>query len=85
MSSASDPLYVSYETYKALLKVQDEKDYEEAYANWYAFYEAKGSFTPGKPIYPSFSSITYSDPMSFEEWKKLNDAQQAVKIAEVSA
>lgn len=84
MSTAS-AIESLYETYVALLKAQDEKDYEEQYAHWYAFYEAKGSFAPGLKIYPSFSSITYTDPMSLAEWKKLSDVERAAKIAEVSA
>ena len=82
--AAADPVLELYEKYKALLKAQDEKDYEKSYADWYAFYEAKGSFAPGRPIYPSFSSITYTDPMFFEEWKKLSNAERVAKIAEVS-
>lgn len=74
-----------YAQYVALLKAQDEKDYEEAREEWYNYHEARGAFAPGLPLHPSFSTITYTDPMSLAEWKKLSDAERTAKIAEVSA
>jgi hypothetical protein len=74
-----------YAQYVAALKAHDEKDYEEARKEWYKFYEARGAFAPGLPLYPSFTAITYTDPMSLMEWKTLSDAGRVAKIAEVSA
>ena len=73
-----------YAQYVALLKARDETGYEKAREEWYNYHEDRRAFAPGLPLYPSFSTITYTDPMSLAEWKTLSDAARAVKIAEVS-
>ena len=76
---------VEYAQYVELLKAQDEKDYEKAYISWCKFYNESEKRVPNLPIHRTISAITYTIPMSLDEWKKLSDVARAAKIIELSA